>query len=104
VTKLPSEAMAAPDNGTDCQARVEITNRRGLHARASAKFVKTVEAFDAEIEVLKDGVSVPGTSIMGLLLLTAAPGDHILIKARGADADAALDALVQLVEQKFHED
>lgn len=104
VTKPPAEAMTPPDEDTSCQAQVEITNRRGLHARASAKFVKTVEAFDADVEVSKDGVSVPGTSIMGLLLLTAAPGDHILIKAQGSDAGAALDALVQLVEQKFHED
>ena len=84
--------------------QVEIVNRRGLHARASAKFVQTAGQFDAEISVSKDGMEVLGTSIMGLMLLAAAPGDHIEITCQGAQAEAALQALTRLVADKFHED
>lgn len=94
--------MSQVDNCVEAQ--VKITNRRGLHARASAKFVKTAENFKAQVLVSKDGTAVPGTSIMGLMLLAAAPGDQIHIKAEGTDAGDALKALVHLVEQKFHED
>lgn len=83
---------------------VTITNRRGLHARASAKFVTLASGQSATIEVQKDGASVAGTSIMGLMMLGAAMGDTVLIKAVGADADLALDALCGLVEAKFGED
>ncbi|MCW2308802.1 HPr family phosphocarrier protein [Rhodobium gokarnense] len=80
-----------------------IVNKRGLHARASAKFVKCAETFDADIIVSRDGQSVPGTSIMGLMMLAAAPGSTITVTAEGADAEAAMDALVQLVEGRFDE-
>lgn len=83
---------------------VLITNRRGLHARASARFVTLASSFDATATVTKDGSSVTGTSIMGLMMLAAAPGDSIEIAAEGAQADAALAALVALVESKFGED
>jgi phosphocarrier protein HPr len=83
---------------------VLIRNRRGLHARASAKFVTLAATFDATVEVTKDGASVCGTSIMGLMMLAAAPGDDIDISATGLGADQALAALVQLVEDKFGED
>ena len=89
--------MAGPVN-------VLITNRRGLHARASARFVTLASEFDAVATVSKDGHSVTGTSIMGLMMLAAAPGDTIEISAEGAQADAALAALVRLVETKFGED
>lgn len=81
-----------------------ITNQRGLHARASAKFVKCAEGFDAEITVTRDGMSVPATSIMGLMMLGAAMGTSIMVEAKGAEADAAIEALAQLVESKFDEE
>ena len=83
---------------------VTIRNKRGLHARASAKFVTLAASFDASVEVSKDGSAVCGTSIMGLMMLAAAPGDDIVISASGIGADQALAALVQLVEDKFGED
>ena len=83
---------------------VEIVNKRGLHARASAKFVKTASGFDAEVRVTKDGQTVDARSIMGLMMLAAGPGCCIEIEADGAEADAALDALEQLVTAKFDED
>jgi phosphocarrier protein len=83
---------------------VLICNRRGLHARASAKFVTLASQYDATVTVSKDGSDVLGTSIMGLMMLAAAMGDHIEVKAEGAQADAALAALVALVETKFGED
>jgi phosphocarrier protein len=81
-----------------------ICNRRGLHARASAKFVTLASQYDATVTVSKDGSDVLGTSIMGLMMLAAAMGDQIEVKAEGAQADTALAALVQLVETKFGED
>ena len=84
--------------------RVTIRNRRGLHARAAAKFVKTAEAFDADVRVCKDDTEVVGTSIMGLMMLAAGPGTEIDLRATGPDAEAALDALAQLIDRKFDED
>jgi phosphocarrier protein len=81
-----------------------ITNRRGLHARASAKFVTLASQYDATITVSKDGSDVLGTSIMGLMMLAAAPGDHIAVAAEGPQAADALAALVGLVEGKFGEE
>lgn len=83
---------------------VEITNTRGLHARAAARFVRLAESFDAEIVVEKDGSEVPGTSIMGLMMLAAAPGSRIKISTAGVDAQVALDALVALVSDGFGEE
>lgn len=85
-------------------ANVTICNRKGLHARASAKFVKCAESFDAEVRVTRDGQSVGGTSIMGLMMLAAGPGTSILIEAEGLEAAQALSALVALVEDGFGED
>ena len=81
-----------------------ILNKRGLHARASAKFVQVVEQFDAAISVSKDGLTVGGTSIMGLMMLAASPGCTIAVDAIGNDAAAALDALEKLVAERFGED
>lgn len=81
-----------------------IINQRGLHARASAKFVKCAESFKAEIEVSRDGQTVPGTSIMGLMMLAAHIGTSITVAARGEDAKVALDALEALVANRFGED
>lgn len=83
--------------------RVKIVNRRGLHARAAAKFVKTAQQFDAEIKVIRGQNEVCGTSIMGLMMLAAAPGAIIDITASGTDAELALDELEQLVVEGFEE-
>ena len=85
-------------------AEVLIVNKKGLHARASAKFVRCAEEFDAAVLVTKDGQSVGGTSIMGLMMLAASPGTTIRIEATGADAEAALAALVALVSDGFGEE
>lgn len=83
---------------------VELRNKRGLHARASAKFVTLASGQSAQVEVEKDGSKVCGTSIMGLMMLGAAMGDSITITAEGEDADAALAVLAALVEERFGED
>jgi phosphocarrier protein len=83
--------------------QVTITNRRGLHARASAQFVKCASSFDAEIRVMKDGQAVDGTSIMGLMTLAAAPGCTIELEAEGPEAEPALAALSKLIEEGFGE-
>jgi phosphocarrier protein len=82
---------------------ITIVNRRGLHARASARFVKCAESFSAEVRVTKDGQTVGGTSIMGLMTLAAAPGCSIELEAEGPEAGAALDALAKLVAEGFGE-
>ena len=81
-----------------------IINKRGLHARASAKFVQLVSGFDAAVEVEKDGVTVGGTSIMGLMMLAASPGCAISITASGTDAEAVVAALEELVADRFGEE
>ena len=83
---------------------VRITNKRGLHARASARFVTLASQYDAVVTVSKDGSEVTGTSIMGLMMLAAAPGDSIEVAATGPQAGDALKALVDLVEGKFGEE
>lgn len=83
---------------------VEICNERGLHARASAKFVKAASAFQSEVKVVKDGVAVDALSIMGLLMLGAGPGSTIDIEAEGPDADTAVETLSALVQCRFDEE
>ena len=83
---------------------VLIGNRRGLHARASAKFVNLASQLDASIEVEKDGNKVCGTSIMGLMMLGAAMGDSVIIHVSGIGAEKALEQLAQLIEERFGED
>jgi phosphocarrier protein len=85
-------------------ATAQICNTRGLHARASAKFVKLASTFDAQVHVTRDGVTVNALSIMGLLMLGAGNGSTIDISAEGAEAEAALAGLVDLVARKFDED
>jgi phosphocarrier protein HPr len=81
-----------------------IINRKGLHARATAKFVQCVELFEADITVSRAGETVGGTSIMGILTLGAGMGTSIVVTAKGADADKALDAIAALVANRFGED
>ncbi|MDR3467655.1 MAG: HPr family phosphocarrier protein [Xanthobacteraceae bacterium] len=96
------DLVPTPTNGL--VRDVAITNKRGLHARASAKFVQMVEQFDAEISVTRNNETVGGTSIMGLMMLAAGIGTTIQICARGPEAQRALDALADLVTRKFGED
>ncbi len=81
-----------------------IVNEKGLHARASAKFVETVERFDATAQVSKDGMTVSGDSIMGLLMLAASRGTSIDVLTSGPDADALASALEALIANRFGED
>jgi phosphocarrier protein HPr len=83
---------------------VEIVNQRGLHARASAKFVKLASGFEAEVRVSKDGQTVDARSIMGLMMLAAGPGCCIDIEAEGEEAEAAVEALAALVAARFDEE
>ena len=87
-----------------CSRTLVVGNRRGLHARASAKFVNLVHALPADVEVEKDGNRVTGTSIMGLMMLGAAMGDTITIHCSGEECDSALKELVALVEGRFGEE
>ena len=94
-----------PDAPPDAIVRsLAIINQRGLHARASAKFVQTVEKFDADVRVTRCGETVGGTSIMGLMMLAAASGAELQISAAGPEADSAVETLARLVECKFDED
>ena len=84
--------------------KLPIINKRGLHARASAKFVQMAEKFNAELVVTRNGESVGGTSIMGLMMLSAGIGTTIMVSATGPEAQAALDAITELVAKKFGEE
>jgi len=95
---------AAANAGRALAQQMTIVNRKGLHARASARFVRTAECFDAEIKVTRDGTTVSGGSIMGLMMLGAGPGSAILVQATGKQAREALDAIATLVENGFDED
>jgi phosphocarrier protein len=97
-----SAGPAAPDGAI--VREVEIVNKKGLHARASAKFVQTAEQFDAQITVTRGHESVGGTSIMGLMMLAAGPGTSIQIACSGRDAAAAMEALSALVASRFGEE
>jgi phosphocarrier protein len=95
--------MSAAEASTAIVRDLVVCNQRGLHARASASFVKCAERFDAEITVTKDGQTVGGTSIMGLMMLAAAPGSVIQVSATGPEAEAAVAALQALIEDGFGE-
>ena len=99
-----SEGKNSGDPGAVVRKELAIVNKRGLHARASAKFVQLVGGYDAVVEVEKDGMSVGGTSIMGLMMLAASPGCSILVTVRGRQADALMQALEELVASRFGEE
>jgi len=99
-----SEPHDEPHDGAAVRKELAIVNKRGLHARASAKFVQLVGGFDATVEVEKDGMSVGGTSIMGLMMLAASPGCSISVTARGPQAMALMEALEALVASRFGEE
>jgi phosphocarrier protein HPr len=98
------EQFAAAAHAETVRQACTICNQKGLHARAAARFVKTAAAFEAEIWVRKNGTTVSGRSIMGLMMLAAASGARIEITATGRDAAAAVDTLARLIECKFDED
>jgi phosphocarrier protein len=105
----------APSSSDDCQGdelpardgaivrELTICNRKGLHARASARFVQTVEKFDADVRVMRCGETVGGTSIMGLMMLAAAPGTRITVEATGPQAAEVVEALATLIGSRFGE-
>jgi phosphocarrier protein HPr len=103
---LPSPENAAGPSVPPGAMRRElpIINKRGLHARASAKFVQMVERFNAEVWVTRGAETVGGTSIMGLMMLSAGPGTSIVVSAVGPEAEAAIDAITELVASKFNEE
>ena len=90
--------------GDELCAMATIANKRGLHARAAAKFVKLVETFSSDIEVVKDDMRVSGRSIMGLMMLAAVNGSTIRLCGKGADAATALQSLTDFVKRKFDEE
>jgi phosphocarrier protein HPr len=98
-----SDAGNAMAGGRVVARDIEIINQRGLHARASARFVQVAGAFDAEVMVEKDGLSVGGTSIMGLMMLAASPGCCVRVSASGPQAAQAVEALAALVADRFGE-
>jgi phosphocarrier protein HPr len=106
-----SDDAASPENDAGpsipsgaVSRELPIINKRGLHARASAKFVQMVERFNAEVWVTRGSETVGGNSIMGLMMLSAAPGTSIIVSAIGPEAQAAIDAITELVASKFNEE
>lgn len=97
-------STGAVDRCNEHSCTVDIVNQRGLHARASAKFVELAERFDADIHVSKDGESAQATSIMGLMMLGAGLGSQVTLSGNGADAEAAIAALAALIGDKFGEE
>jgi phosphocarrier protein len=104
MSEVETAGTGADQPAGVAQRSVTICNKRGLHARAAARFVKLAWQFDAEVTVRKNGTTVSGRSIMGLMMLAAAPGTVIRLAATGPDAEAAVTALAELVECKFDED
>jgi phosphocarrier protein len=96
--------MTAAGAGRALAQQLTIINRKGLHARASARFVRIAECFEADVQVTRDGTTVNGNSIMGLMMLGAGPGATILVSATGRQAREALDAITELVNNGFDED
>ncbi|MFZ0424805.1 MAG: HPr family phosphocarrier protein [Xanthobacteraceae bacterium] len=107
MNDLAHSAVSEPSSETVSEGAVvrvfTICNKKGLHARASAKFVQTVEKFEADVHVKRGGESVGGTSIMGLMMLAAAPGTSITVEATGREAAEVVEALANLIDSRFGE-
>jgi phosphocarrier protein HPr len=101
---MTDEPLDSVQRATPLIRRVTILNRRGLHARASARFVETAHRFDADVRVSKGGTEVSGSSIMDLMMLAASAGVELELRIEGREAEPAMTALVRLIEEKFHED
>jgi phosphocarrier protein len=104
MSDAPANGNPAKNSAAAVVREIEIINKKGLHARASAKFVQCAEQFEAEITVTRGHESVGGTSIMGLMMLTAGPGITITIQATGREAGPAVDALCELIASRFGEE
>jgi phosphocarrier protein HPr len=104
MTDVNSDDYSSPELPEVVSREMRIVNRKGLHARATAKFVQCVDRFDADVKVTRCGETVGGDSIMGILTLGAGMGSTITVSASGADARSALDALAELVANRFGED
>ena len=102
--RAEEDCPSAPEFAGTLSREMQIVNRKGLHARATAKFVQCVDRFDADVKVTRCGETVGGDSIMGILTLGAGPGSTITVSAWGAQAREALDALAALVSDRFGED
>ncbi|MFZ5732577.1 MAG: HPr family phosphocarrier protein [Pseudomonadota bacterium] len=102
--ELRKPGTSAPSASGAVTREIPVINKRGLHARASAKFVQMVEKFDADVKVTRNGETVGGTSIMGLMMLAAGIGTSITVSATGAQAQEVVDALATLMGNKFNED
>ncbi|HZO45731.1 MAG TPA: HPr family phosphocarrier protein [Xanthobacteraceae bacterium] len=98
------DAASAPDGDKPIVRVLEICNKKGLHARASAKFAKTVDEFDAVVKVTRGAETVGGNSIMGLMMLAAGTGTTITVEATGPQAAEVIEALAQLVSDRFNEE
>ncbi|MDR3440380.1 HPr family phosphocarrier protein [Telmatospirillum sp.] len=104
---MPTDSQTTPTAAADCSVvtrTATITNRRGLHARAAAKFVKLASQYQAQVMVGNRGIEVSGLSIMGLMMLAAGPGSSVELKGTGSDAVEAVEALATLIDAKFDED
>jgi phosphocarrier protein HPr len=101
---VPDDCPSSPASDAALSRELQIINRKGLHARATAKFVQCVDRFEADVTVTRCGETVGGDSIMGILTLGAGVGSTITVSASGRDARAALDALAELVSNRFGED
>ena len=95
---------AVGSDGPVIRRTATIVNRRGLHARAAAKFVRLVEGYEAQVQVSRNGMTVGGDSIMGLMMLAASPGTEIDLRAWGPDAASLIDAITDLIDRRFDED
>ena len=95
---------AVGSDGPVIRRTATIVNRRGLHARAAAKFVRLVEGYEAQVQVSRNGMTVGGDSIMGLMMLAASPGTEIDLRAWGPDAASLVDAITDLIDRRFDED
>lgn len=104
MSDLAADSLISADADGSVFRKATITNSRGLHARAAAKFVKLAETFDADVRVTNRGETVSGRSIMGLMMLAASPGTTIELRATGAQAREALEGLGKLVDDKFDEE
>ena len=100
----PRDDAANPDSGKPISRLLEICNKKGLHARASAKFAQTVDQFDAVVKVTRGTETVGGNSIMGLMMLAAGHGTSITVEATGPQAAEVIEALTKLVSSRFTED
>src|SRR5262245_8021530 len=100
----PRDDASSPDSGKPVVRMLEICNKKGLHARASAKFAQLVDQFDAVVKVTRGTETVGGNSIMGLMMLAAGPGTSITVEATGPQAAEVVEALTKLVTSRFAED